>query len=248
MEQKEKILLIAGCSHAAGHEIDGRGDSHYNRNHSFGNLLAEKMGYRPINAAIGGMSNSGIVRTVQGWIHNNYDPDKHELFVLICWTESARIDIPAQHRLDYRGNNAKVDWYPAYHSNYMQVNTGWTGTTKEEQDFLAPIQEFQINNLSFLEILSANLALQMQYMCKSMGINYLMCNTMHQFLPSVWLAPYLAMIDREHYIDFDDPDLSFYWYYRKQGYSNPKAQYWHHDEIPHQLYAEKLFGFISPGI
>ena len=32
--KKEKILLIAGCSHAAGSEIDGDEDSQYNRDHS----------------------------------------------------------------------------------------------------------------------------------------------------------------------------------------------------------------------
>ena len=39
----EKIMLIAGCSHAAGSEIDGTEDSVYNRQHSFGALLAVKM-------------------------------------------------------------------------------------------------------------------------------------------------------------------------------------------------------------
>jgi hypothetical protein len=37
---KEKILLIAGCSHTAGSEIDGSEDSKHNRKHSYGNQLA----------------------------------------------------------------------------------------------------------------------------------------------------------------------------------------------------------------
>ena len=41
--KKEKILLIAGCSHAAGSEIDGKEDSKYNREHSYGALVAKKL-------------------------------------------------------------------------------------------------------------------------------------------------------------------------------------------------------------
>ena len=34
----EKILLIAGCSHTGGSEIDGSQDSKYNRINSFGGI------------------------------------------------------------------------------------------------------------------------------------------------------------------------------------------------------------------
>ena len=37
---KEKILLIAGCSNAAGSEIDGKEDQQFNRDNSFGALVA----------------------------------------------------------------------------------------------------------------------------------------------------------------------------------------------------------------
>jgi hypothetical protein len=57
---KERVLLIAGCSHAAGSEIDGTEDSIYNRQHSFGNLLAEKLGRRPINIASSAANNQCI--------------------------------------------------------------------------------------------------------------------------------------------------------------------------------------------
>lgn len=38
---KEKIMLVTGCSHAGGSEIDGTEDSAYNREHSFGNVLGK---------------------------------------------------------------------------------------------------------------------------------------------------------------------------------------------------------------
>ena len=40
--KKEKILLIAGCSHTAGSEIDGNEDSTYNRENSYGGLIVRR--------------------------------------------------------------------------------------------------------------------------------------------------------------------------------------------------------------
>ena len=58
---RRRIALIAGCSHAAGHEIDGSFDSSYNRDHSYGNQLAKRMNRQPVNIACGGLSNTGGV-------------------------------------------------------------------------------------------------------------------------------------------------------------------------------------------
>jgi hypothetical protein len=73
--KKEKILLIAGCSHAAGSEIDGNEDSEYNREHSYGALVAKKLKRKPINISQVGATNTGISRQVQQWFHNVYNPD-----------------------------------------------------------------------------------------------------------------------------------------------------------------------------
>jgi hypothetical protein len=72
----EKILLIAGCSHAAGSEINGQEDSVYNRQHAFGALVAEHFGYKSVNIAQNGMSNSGIARSILKWFQKNYDPTR----------------------------------------------------------------------------------------------------------------------------------------------------------------------------
>ena len=82
---KEKIMLIAGCSHAAGSEINGQEDSVYNRQHSFGARLANKLGYKPINIATNGASNSCIARSILNWFDQNYDENTMEIFVLTSW-------------------------------------------------------------------------------------------------------------------------------------------------------------------
>ena len=67
MIQKEKILLIAGCSHTAGSEIDGKEDSASNRKHSLGGIVAKKLNRKPINISQVGATNSGIARQVLQW-------------------------------------------------------------------------------------------------------------------------------------------------------------------------------------
>ena len=49
--KKEKILLVAGCSHMAGSEIDGNEDSTFNRQHSFGALVAKHLGRKVVHVA-----------------------------------------------------------------------------------------------------------------------------------------------------------------------------------------------------
>ena len=57
-------MLIAGCSHAAGAEIDGKMSSVDNRKASFGNQLARLIDHEPINIARNGSSNSAIHRSI----------------------------------------------------------------------------------------------------------------------------------------------------------------------------------------
>ena len=68
---------------------------------------------------------------------------------------------------------------------------------------------------------------------------------MHMFSKNHHTEFFLKQIDKEHYVDYDNNDEAFYWKYKNAGYNNPKAQYWHHNEQPHRLYAEKLFNFIT---
>ncbi len=241
----KKIMLIVGCSHAAGAEIDGTQDSSYNRQNSFGNILASMMGYTPINIASSGAANPTIARLALEWLSQNYDPSAMEVFVTVSWTESSRIELPSEQGTDYASANRTADWLSVYDPRYLRINQGWPGGDGYEKRVTPYYQKFIASNLTYLEILSANLVLQLQYYLKSMGIKYVMCNTMHMFSRNTHTEFFLDLIDKTHYIDCEDNDRAFYWNYKNAGFENPKAQYWHHNEEPHRLYAEKLFNFIT---
>ena len=245
---KEKIALIAGCSHSAGSEIDGSEDSLFNRNNSFGAILANKLGYRPLNIAINGATNSGIARSVLMWFDENYNPETMDVFVCVGWTESSRLEIPATHRpSDFHSGNPSIEWYDSSANSFLRINYGWTGYDSYEKQTVPEYHRFMEKNETYLEYQAACNVLMVQYFLKSLQVPYVMCNTMHMFKPNDPFVSYLLkMIDSKCYYEFNkEQNSSFFWKYRNMGYENPLAKYWHHNEEPHELYAEELYKFIG---
>lgn len=239
-------MLIAGCSHAAGSEINGLEDSVYNRQHSFGNLVAFNYGYRPINIAQNGMTNSGITRSILKWIEKCYDPNTMELFVLVSWTESTRLEIPANRNFWYNGSSKAADWFDETANTYFRINLGWAGGDDEEKALFPDYQKFMVENEKYLELTSINNVLLVQYLLKSKNIKYIMCNAMHMFtLPSKHNQELLTLVDSSKYYKMKNNEDCFFWKYRNLGHTNPKAKYWHHGEEPHKLYAQELCNFIG---
>jgi hypothetical protein len=245
---KERIALVAGCSHIAGSEIDGNQDSKYNRDNSFGSVLATKLGYRPINIAINGATNTGIARSILMWFDENYNPDTMDVYVIVGWTESSRLEIPAKHRpSDFHSGNPSIEWYDSSANSYLRINYGWTGGDAYEKSIVTGYQKFMSENETYLEYQAASEVLLVQYFLNSLTVPYVMCNTMHMFVPNDhFVSCLLKMIDKRYYYNFDkSQDDSFFWKYRNLGYENIKAKYWHHNEEPHSLYAEELYKFIG---
>ena len=244
---KEKVLLISGCSHASGCEIDGTSDSRYNRENSFGNVLAAKLGRRPINIALSGSSNQGIARTTLEWYSKCYDPNTVDLMVLIAWSESTRMEIPMYRPTHYEEWNQSSDFLSELSRNFFRVNFGYKGTHKEEQEMIERCHNFMIDPLNqvYLETISASMVLQMQYFFNLHSIPYVMCNTMHMFSKAEHLDFYLNQVDQSCYLNMREDTESFYWKYEGLGYKNKQATYWHHDEIPHRLFADELHRFIN---
>lgn len=235
-------MLIAGCSHTAGSEIDGSADSEYNRNLSYGNTLAMLMGYRPINIAVCGYTNGAIARSVLEWFNKNYDPSI-EVFVLVGWTESARIEAPFPFPTWHQEVNGKYcDWFSNSSTDFLQINAHHKAYSEREKEIQTDYQKFVVRYPEYLEIVSANLLLQLQYFFKYKKVQYLMCNTTYMFSPEneKYLKCYIENIDATSYYQEE-----FYKKYKNLGYINTQALYGHHGEEPHKLYAQELLNFIN---
>lgn len=238
------ILLIAGCSHAAGSEIDGTEDSLYNRQHCFGSLVAQQLGMIPINISIVGATNTGIARSILAWFRDVYDSDTMIVSVLVAWSEPIRMEIPGIHHYDYKTANPYADWYDETQDYYMKVIIGWNGGSDYEKSIIPDYHKFMASNDHYLQILSANLVLQLQYLFKSLRVNYLMCNSMQQYTEdNENVKEFLGMVDATKYYKLYEGEEAFYLKYHALGYTNKKAKYWHHGEEPHRLYAQELLQF-----
>ena len=242
---KKKIMLINGCSHTCGSEIDGNQDSLYNREHSFGNQLAKKLGYEAVNIASVGSTNPTIARNIIEWITENYNSDEMELYVLIAWSDSSRIEVCSDHDVNFHEWNASAPWHSSNDTKFYRINLGHEGGTPKEREVFPKYHRFIADNLVYLEIYSMNLILQLQYFLKYNNIDYTMCNTMNIVSDNSQIKFYVDQLDKSKYMDFDNPSDAFWWLYKNLGYVNANAKYWHHGIEPHTLYAEKLYNFIT---
>lgn len=246
----QSSLLIAGCSHAAGSEINGSQDSVYNRQYSFGNTLARKLGKVPINIAHHAISNAGIARSVMTWVDQNHNLTDN-LSVLIAWTDSGRMELTRPYEIDHEKTTRSTDWFDVTQKFVYNVNFG-TGKEQghlyspEEVNYFQQVQKFMVDNPLYLEIHTIHCILMLQNYLKLKNIEYLMCNSMYTLgAEETLLDYYVRHVDTSRYYKLLEKDECFYWKFRNLGYENPKAKYWHHDEIPHQLFADELYQFAG---
>ena len=244
---REKILLIIGCSNAAGSEIDGTEDSSFNRSKSFGNLFADYLGRRPINISSHGLTNQGIARITLEWFDKEYKPETMDVMVLCAWTESLRMEMPTEFPVPYDQLYPSCEYVSPSAKHFFRVNLGYKGAFLEEQEMISKCHDFMVYHLSgvYLETISASMVLMLQYYFKLNKIPYLMCNTMYMFSRNNHTRFYLDQIDQNYYYNMIGMDNSFYWKYKELGYLNDKAKYWHHGEVPHRLFANELIEFYN---
>lgn len=240
----DKILLIAGGSDPAGSEMDGTEDSLFNRQNSFGNLLAKKIGYTAVNIAIAGSANTGIARSVIEWFDTEYKKDTN-VFVLIGFADSIRMEAPWHRPTWHNKNNPFADWFSNTSVDYMRI-TPALKKYNDDEDLIDEYQRFMAFGESYLQIYCANLVLQLQYFFNSKRVPYLLLNTLYMFDRNIpQLKWYLNQIDHKRYINFDNNDEAFFTRYANQGYKNELAKYLHHGVEPHKLYADYLYQYIT---
>lgn len=238
-----KTMLISGCSHAAGSEIDGTQDSTYNRQHSFGNLVAKNLGYDPVNICQVGFTNSGIARSVIEYTLTHQKPD----FVLVAWTDSIRVEAPYYRSSNYEKSNPAIDWFDNSCKDYLRISAlGTVIVVEEEREQILDFQSFTIRNEFYTEINNILHILNLQSFLKLHQIPYMMVNTNYMFekMHST-VRWYFKLIDSLRYPKYDDKTTYFYPRYKNLGYENPKAKYFHHGEDAHLDYSNYITNYIK---
>ena len=232
-------VLINGCSHSAGSEIEGSGigEGNYNRENSFGAQFAKKLNCTYTNIAYPGASNDYIARTTMYWLLDNLELAKRTLF-LIHWTGTER----TEYFYDQGGTTAfdfiefcpdtKVthlhpqhypDWAPKHWHNNLDILSNHL--------FINPVQ-WEINRY--------NNIIQTQELLKAHSCRYLFRNAFQCCNSSARYTYYAQRVDKENFLDYDNPEESFYEHCVNKGFSVEGQQYWHHRLDAHTYWANRL--------
>ncbi|NBO99874.1 MAG: hypothetical protein EBU90_07065 [Proteobacteria bacterium] len=240
-----KILLISGCSHAAGAEIDGSKDSKFNREFSFGNQLARLLGRKPVNVASSGGTNATILRSIMHWIQEN--TNEQDVMVLASWTESTRMEIPISYEKtsDWEKEGNYADYASPHNKHFVKLNMGWKGLNDWEKEIIERVYPIMVFHELYLQISCAHIVLALHNFLKNKQIPHLMTNSMYMFNDDFRLDPYLSEIAPKNYYMMRDNEQCFYQKYKNLGYTNPKATYWHHGPDAHEAYAKELYTYIN---
>lgn len=95
LHKSEKILLVAGCSHSCGSEIEGPGiwKSQYNIDNCFGGILSKDLGLTHVNIATPGSSNALMISNL---IHHLNllltEYSNNQVIALLGWTNFSRLE------------------------------------------------------------------------------------------------------------------------------------------------------------
>lgn len=243
--QKKKYhfhhILINGCSHTAGSEIEGSGigEGNYNRDNCFGAKLARKLGVVYTNIALPGASNDYINRSTAMWILDNPGLAKRTLF-LIHWTGSSRSELFT----DQIETNSYWNFLP-YVSD---TNVGHI-----HPDHHAPIfptdMERDVNNLSkylflndthwevnrYLNIINLQTILEMQELPYIFGNGFQACAKGSRY------DYYSNKINKSKFLDYNDETRSFFQHCLDAGFSIDGQQFWHHKKEAHEYWATLLY-------
>ena len=234
-------ILINGCSHSAGSEIEGSGigEGNYNREHCFGALLSKRLGVPYTNIALPGASNDYINRTTCMWILDNPTLIKKTLF-LINWTGSNRSEIFFN---EYTGSTY---WHFIPHVSDKSVGHIHTDHyapmfPEEMHRNLTVLSKYMFVNEEHWEINRYLNIINLQTILKSNNLNYIFKNGFQWCAAGERYNYYRDKIDNKKFIGFDNEEHSFFEHCLNEGFSIAGQQYYHHRQAAHEYWANRLY-------
>lgn len=228
-------LVTIGCSHTAGSMIDGRsGTSWFNKQHSFGGLLAKQHGINHYNLGFPGGSSQYIYRATIRFI-NNFMHNHDDYIFLIGWTSTNRIE------LRYPENSPHVHQVVGdfIDTKYVPFTVGTNTSlyhTKElkELDRLCPLLFYD----NQLDSDWAVYAYTLQHIFKNNNLKYYMFNTCHELPANNDNQDIIDKLDTDFYYRPTDFDSSMLHWALNKGFE--KTSCWHLKADGHAAWAEHL--------
>jgi len=236
-----KTLVAVGCSHTAGAEIDGNTTSFYNRQNCFAAQLAKKLGYNYINVSVNGASNQFIHRKVIEYI-TNYMENPKEVFFLIGWTSSERMELRYSENNDFE----YLNFADLEDRKYFPFTSG-THKKIILDDKMKKLNKFTdiLFDYHLKENERATLAYSTQQTLKSLEIPYFMFNSCNGIERTEYTGAIIDKLDRTNYYEPDNGDYAYFPYCKFVLKHENFAPYWHHFKPAHDDYTNVLYSILK---
>lgn len=252
----ERILVINGCSHSAGSEIEGPGigDGPTCRDNSFGAVLAEKLNRKAVHLAFPGGSNDRIARTSTAWIADNLDRIKNkevDVLFLVHWTSAERSEYFFPKSVFGENDPLKTMFidYPS-DTEYWAVNSGTVdhGTNNIETEIYKSFYKLFVNSLESWSDNKIKNIVYLQSVLKQYNIPYWFGDSFFfGYKETETYNSLVKLIDEKYFPYHSQRDKSYYWMCSDAGYKNqdPTGQMWHLNGDAHKYYSNWLLEEIT---
>lgn len=243
-----RVLVINGCSHSVGSEIQGLGinDSRECRDNSFGAVLAKKLDRTPVHLAYPAGSNDRILRTTLAWIGDNIQAIQNneiDPIFLIHWTGMQR----TEYRLEDEPFPSEFVDHLNYDNCYRPITIGTTSMSFNVSKRIVHWfnQLFVFDTIQWSDNKIKNIV-ALQSVFKSLKLKYWFGDAFDAFEGCELGKNFYSiskLIDQKYFPYFNKVDMTFYRYCRSRGFSNldPSNRVWHLGLDAHQFYSEFLF-------
>lgn len=245
------ILLVNGCSHTSGAEIQGPRTPHcYDK--AWPKHLAELLGWDIVNLSRSGGSSERVLRTTVNWLGANYTKNlSGKVFFIALWPGITRKEIRCKEFV-FRESKTNPNIYKA-DDNWMTlvlgnvksyadaVKKGWF--PKELFDYyrywINIVTDEELHERQYMNILS------LQGVIKSLDIPYLFQNSTTALNASHEYERLIPLIDKSKFFGWKDYNKSYDTLLKYQGFSYPKWSKGHFDEDAHIWYAKYMYQMIK---
>jgi len=236
-------VLINGCSHSAGSELEGSGigEGNYNRDNCFGAQFAKSLGCTYTNIAYPGGSNDYIARSTMYWILDNKELAKNTLF-LIHWTGTDRTEYfydegetSSYDFITHTADKKVAHLHPQHYPDWAPAK--W----KKNLDVLST--NLFINQVHW-DINRYNNIISTQELLKSNGYKYIFRNGFQCCENKPRYQYYIDKIDKENFLHFDNLQESFYEHCVEGGFDISGQEYWHHKLAAHTYWSNRLLSLL----
>ena len=209
------ILYVNGDSHSEGHDAVVKGP---NLEHSYGKLLADRLGYEFACDARAGCSNDSIIRRTIKYLETN-KPD----FLIIGWSTFERQDWFHRNR-HYQVTASGYDKLPkGLHERYKQFVI----------DSTKPETQWRTEKETHKKIIDLHLNLNKRRI-KHLFFNcysWFFYHDAHSWNKFDW---------QDAYIDPYQKNMTYYFWLEQRGYKPKNKKYYHYGADAHEAWADFL--------